>query len=84
MIGACRNMIVRLTRLYSFLHLILHFLSSPSSIFLSLNNFLPREPGWTVFDLSVVEASLVDLSAASSDTFIFSEALSDLMVFNLI
>ena len=83
-ISACQNIIVLVTNFFSFLHSGIYFPSCPSSIFLSLSTFLPREPTWTIFDLSIVEESLVDLSAASSDALIFSEALSDLIIFNLI
>ena len=79
MISACQNMIVPVTRFFSFTHLRIHFLSSPSMIFLSLSSFFPREPSLNVLYLIVVEASLVDFSGASSDTLIFSEALSDMM-----
>ena len=69
---SCQNMIVHLTRFLSFLHLGINFLSSPSIILFSLSTFITREPNLNVFDLDVVEASLVDLSAASSDALIFS------------
>ena len=83
-ITACGNMIVCVTRLFLFLHLRIYFISSPSIILLLLSTFPPKEPSWIIFDLSVVETSSVYLSAASSDDLIFSEASSNLTIFNLI